>query len=143
MQNLLQAPAKESRVASAQKTQLPDECQGSIYNGKVRGSHRVCDQLLHNSEWWMVRGQGRVTGVNLINPQTPVDLEATCSALRCVNLFHLVGVLVSPALAGRFLTTGLPGKSLALTLENLGLHHMGLKSLYPHSRSLLLPGRER
>lgn len=31
----------------------------------------------------MVRGQGRVTRVNLINPQTPVDLEATCSPLRC------------------------------------------------------------
>ena len=127
MQNLLQAPAKESRVASAQKTQLPDECQGSIYNGKVRGSHRVCDQLLHNSEWWMVRGQGHVTGVNLINPQTPVDLEATCSPLRCVNLFHLVGVL-APVKQLRDVRQILP--SMCFREE--------LKILWPHKADLLL-----
>ena len=47
---------------------------------------------------------------------------------------------MSPALAGRFLTTGLPGKSLALTLENLGLHHMGLKSLKSQTENSLYWG---
>lgn len=48
------------------------------------------DQLVHNSDWLMVRSQGGVTGVNIIIPQAPVGLSH-----QTVNIFRLVEVLAS------------------------------------------------
>ena len=45
----------------------------------------------------MVRSQGSVTGVPVINPQPPAGLGATLRAQghRVVNVFHVVEVLAS------------------------------------------------
>ena len=38
------------------KPELSDEFQGIIFKIKMKeGSFRICDQLMHNSDWLMVR----------------------------------------------------------------------------------------
>ena len=77
-------------------TAPPGKPQGGIFKGQVReGSHRVWEQLVHSSDWLMMRSQGGLTGVNIIDSQTPVGLGATCSWSSVVNFFHLVGVSAS------------------------------------------------
>ena len=46
--------------------ELPYGFQESIFKGQVKeGAHKVCDQLVYNSLWLMMRCQGRVAGVNI------------------------------------------------------------------------------
>ena len=68
--------------------------QERIFKGQVReGSHRVCDQLLHNSliGWWWgnrVRSQGDILGSS-----GPGGL--CVDGHQVVNIYHLVGILTS------------------------------------------------
>ena len=44
------------------------------------------------SDWLMVRYQGSVTGVNIINPQVPIGLSVCAHGHQIVTVFLLVGV---------------------------------------------------
>ena len=62
-----------------------------------KGSHRGYDQLLHSP---LVDGEGTglccVTVLNIIiSSQAVASLRAMCCGHRVVNVFHLIGVLVS------------------------------------------------
>ena len=61
--------AKQGVPTSVQST-FPDGFQESILKDQLRkGRPKVCDQLVHNSDWLMVtKVKGWVTGVNIINP---------------------------------------------------------------------------
>ena len=77
---------------------LPNGFQVRIFKGKARkGSHRGYGQLLHSP---LVDGEGTglccVTVLNIIiNSQAVASLRAMCCGHRVVNVFHLIGVLVS------------------------------------------------
>ena len=63
------------------KPKLSDEFQQSILKGQGRewASQDMLSACAQFSDWLMLRSQGSAPGVNIINPQPPVGLGATCS----------------------------------------------------------------
>lgn len=59
---------------------VPRGFQGGLFKDQLRkGCPRECGQLVHSSDWLMVRSGGSVPGVNIIHSQAPVGLGATHS----------------------------------------------------------------
>ena len=58
-------------------------------------SQGLCSAHAQFSDWWIVREQGDVTGVNSTNPQAPVGLGLCAHDRQVLNFFHLVDVLAS------------------------------------------------
>ena len=54
-------------ISAIHQHELSTDIGESIFKSQVReGGHRVCDQLVHYSDWLMVREQSGTTGVNII-----------------------------------------------------------------------------
>ena len=71
------------------KPKFSDTFQKSIFKGQAReGSKGVWSSQF--SYWLMVRYQGGIIGVNIINPRAPVALGATTHGHQAVNFFYLV-----------------------------------------------------
>ena len=76
---------QRDKVAYAIRSQkLPESFQQSMFISQVKdrawgvggGCCRICDQLVHFSDWLMLREQGGVTGVDFISPSAPKGLGA-------------------------------------------------------------------
>ena len=61
------------------RPELPKGFQESIFKDEGVESQGVWSAHEQFSDWLMVRSQGSVTRVNIINPQAPLGLGATCS----------------------------------------------------------------
>lgn len=76
------APYEESWTVST-KPELFSEFQQSLFKAKIHeGCPRAWNQLVHNSDWLIMRYKDGVTEANLMNPEAPTDLGTTLSMSR-------------------------------------------------------------